>query len=117
MSAQICIQLAAEAEGDLAAIYNHRLKQRGADGPDGAEALLDALYSAMEALADFPLRGSIPPELDVLGIADWRQILLLPYRIIYTLDGDVLTIAVVADSRRDFASLLERRLLQRAPRH
>ena len=116
MSAQIRIQLAAEAEGDLAAIYNHRLKQRGVDGPDGAEAFLDALYSAIEALVDFPLRGPTPPELDALGIADWRQISLWPYRIIYTLDGEVLTIAVVADSRRDFASLLERRLLQRLPR-
>ena len=54
MSAQIRIQLAAEAEGDLAAIYNHRLKQRGVDGPDGAEAFLDALYSAIEALLWLP---------------------------------------------------------------
>ena len=116
MSAKVRIQLAAEAEGDLIAIYNHRLKQRGADGPDGADALLDTLYGAMEALADFPLRGPVPPELDALGIAEWRQVSLWPYRIIYTLDGDVLTIAVVADSRRDFASVLERRLLQSAPR-
>ena len=117
MSAKVRLQLAEEAEGDLVAIYNHRLKQRGADGPDGADALLDSLYDAMEALADFPLRGPIPPELDALGIADWRQISHWPYRIIYTLDGDVLTIAAVADSRRDFASLLERRLLQRMPRN
>ena len=116
MPARIRIQLAAQAEGDLAAIYNHRLKQRGADGPDGADVLLDTLYNAIETLADFPLRGPIPPELDALGIAQWRQISLWPYRIIYTLEDDVLTIAVIADSRRDFAGLLERRLLQPAPR-
>lgn len=74
MSAKVRLQLAEEAEGDLVAIYNHRLKQRGADGPDGADALLDDLYDAMEALADLPLRGPIPPELGTLGIADWRQI-------------------------------------------
>lgn len=116
MPAQIRIQLAAQAEGDLQAIYNHRLNQRGADGTDGADALLDTLYDTIAGLAEFPLRGPIPPELDALGIADWRQVSVWPYRIIYTLEGDLLTIAVVADSRRDFASLLERRLLQRSSR-
>ena len=116
MPVQIRIQLTAEAEGDLQSIYNHRLKQRGADGLDGADALLDTLTVGIESLAEFPLRGPIPPELDALGIAEWRQLSIWPYRIIYTLEGDLLTIAVVADSRRDFASLLERRLLQRAPR-
>lgn len=116
MQVPISIQLTAEAEGDLAAIYNHRLKQRGADGPDGADALLDTLYGGIESLAEFPLRGPITPELDALGIAQWRHLSIWPDRIIYTLEGDRLTIAVVADSRRDFASLLERRLLQRAPR-
>lgn len=116
MPAKMRIQLAAEAEGDLQAIYNRRLKQRGADGPDGADALLDTLYAAIETLSEYPFRGPNPPELDALGSAEWRQISLWPYRVIYTVEGDVVTIAVVADSRRDFASLLERRLLQRAPR-
>lgn len=108
--------MAEEAEGDLLAIYNRRLKQRGADGPDGADALLDNLYEAIALLAQFPLRDAIPPELEQLGIADWRQISVWPFRIIYTVEGDVVTISVVADSRRDFAALLERRLLQRPPR-
>ena len=68
MAGRFAIQLAAEAEGDLASIYSHRLKQRGADGPNGADALLDALYEAMAALADFPLRGPVVPELEPLGI-------------------------------------------------
>ena len=116
MATDIRIQLTAEAEADLQAIYNYRLKQRGPDGPDGADALLDMLYEAIESLADFSLRGPVPPELDAIGIAEWRQLSVRPYRIIYTLDGTLLTVAVVADGRRDFAALLERRLLQRAPR-
>jgi len=109
----IRIELTAQAEGDLQAIYNHRLRQRGEDGPDGADALLDELYGAIAGLSEFPLRGPIVPELEALGIADWRQISVWPHRIIYTFSGDLLTIAVVADGRRDFASLLERRMLQR----
>jgi len=113
MSPPLRIELTATAEGDLQTIYDIRLNQRGADGPDGADAVLDTLYSAMAALADFPLMGPIPPELAQLGMADWRQISVWPWRIIYTVAGDVVTIAVIADSRRDFAALLERRLLQR----
>lgn len=116
MAKPIRIQFAAEAEGDLQAIYNHRLKQRGADGPDGADALLDTLYDAIESLIEYPLRGPVPPELDALGMTDWRQLSVWPYRIIYTAQGDLVTIAVVADSRRDFVSLLERRLLQHGSR-
>jgi plasmid stabilization system protein ParE len=68
VSQQIRVQLAAGAEGDLQALYELRLRQRGADGPDGADALLDALYKAMESLAAFPLRGPVLPELEALGI-------------------------------------------------
>jgi plasmid stabilization system protein ParE len=110
------VVLAEEAEGDLQAIYNQRLAQRGAEGVDGADALLDSLIASMESLIDFPLRGPIPPELEAIGIADWRQLSVAPYRIIYTAAADQVTIAVIADGRRDFASLLERRLLQKASR-
>ena len=116
MSSLLRVQLAGEAEGDLQALYNQRLRQRGAEGPDGADALLETLYAAMEGLASFPLRGPVPSELETLGITDWRQISLWPYRIIYTLEGETVTVAVIADGRRDFASLLERRLLQRPTR-
>jgi plasmid stabilization system protein ParE len=110
------IVLADEAEGDLQAIYNQRFAQRGAEGADGADALLESLVASMESLTDFPLRGPIPPELEAIGIADWRQLSVAPYRIIYTVAADQVTIAIIADGRRDFASLLERRLLQRASR-
>jgi toxin ParE1/3/4 len=116
MSGTVRIVIAAEAEGDLQAIYDQRLAQRGAQGSDGADALLDKLFATISSLAEFPLRGPVPPELESLGIADWRQISDPPYRIIYALGGDTLTVAVVADARRDFADLLERRLLQRPPR-
>lgn len=116
MSRQVQIRLAAEAEGDLQAIYNQRLAQRGPQGADGADALLDRLYDAIARLVEFPEAGPIPAELERLGISDWRQLSVPPYRIIYTLEGDTLTVAVIADARRDFGSLLERRLLQQPPR-
>jgi plasmid stabilization system protein ParE len=112
MSNPLRVVIANEAEGDLQAIYNQRLGHRGAQGKDGADALLDRLFDAIASLAEFALRGPVPPELATLGIADWRQLSLPPYRIIYAVGADIVTVAVVADGRRDFASLLERRLLQ-----
>ena len=116
--ADITVRLAAEAEADLQGIYETRLAQRGSDGADGADALLDSLIALIETLALFPLRGPVPSELAALGIAAWRQLSLPPYRVIYAVEAgpeaQVVTIALVADSRRDFRTLLQNRLL--APR-
>ncbi len=108
----LSVFIAEAASDDLQAIYNHRLAQRGRDGVDGADTLLDNLYTAMEGLAQFPLRGPLPPELESVGIKEWRQLSYPPFRIIYAVEDDAVTIAVVADGRRDFSNLLEQRLLR-----
>ena len=100
-----------EARRDLTEIFEQRLAQRGVDGWDGARAYVGGIVSTISGLAEYPQRGPIPPELEALGERKWRQISHAPYRIIYLLDGVTVTIALVADSRRDFASLLQRRLL------
>ncbi|WP_310532383.1 type II toxin-antitoxin system RelE/ParE family toxin [Novosphingobium sp.] len=104
------------AEEDLRAIFRRRLAQRGAEGEDGAERLLAELISVIEALGTYPLRGPVPPELEVLGIATYRQISLPPFRVIYlpATEGAEprLTVMLVADARRDFRALLEERVLR-----
>lgn len=99
------------AERDLNGIYRRRLTQRGPDGLDGAEAVLDELLAAIEGLAQFPERGPVPPELDALGIRTYRQLSLPPWRIIYRAGDGSVMVMLVADSRRDFRTLLEERLL------
>ncbi|MFV0295834.1 MAG: type II toxin-antitoxin system RelE/ParE family toxin [Hyphomicrobiaceae bacterium] len=106
------IRLAAGAEHDLAGIYRRRLAQRGADGSDGADALLDRLVNGIEGLADYSGRGPVPPELEALGIRTYRQLSLSPYRVIYLPEGTIVTVLIIADSRRDFRTLLEERLLR-----
>jgi len=101
-----------QAEDDLYQIYVARLEQRGPDGTDGAEALLDSLMAAIVSIAEYPERGPIPPELEAVGERNWRQISHAPYRIIYMLEERTATVALVADSRRDFASLVHRRLFR-----
>ncbi len=44
------VRLTAGAEHDLTGIYRRRLLQRGAEGDDGAEALLGQLVKGIEGL-------------------------------------------------------------------
>ena len=110
------VRITSGAERDLSGIYHRRLAQRGNEGADGADALLEDLVTAIESLADFANRGTIPPELADLGIKNFRQLSHPPYRIIY-LSGvreniPLVTVMIVADSRRDFRTLLQERLLR-----
>lgn len=76
-----------------------------------ANRLLNAMESAFQTLRQFPERGSRPIELTDHGILDYRQVLLRPYRIIYKIEHQKVLIYVIADTRRNFQSLLLRRLL------
>ena len=118
MTAQVF--LTQGAEDDLLGIYRRRLAQRGASGSDGADTQLDSLIAATTRLADHPLSGPVPIELELLGIKAYRQLSLAPFRLIYWPELDVarprVTVMVIADARRDFRVLLEERLL-RAPQN
>jgi plasmid stabilization system protein ParE len=53
------------------------------------------------------------PELQRLGIDDWRELVITPYRVIYTVASDAVEIDAVIDSRRDIEGILMRRLVGR----
>ena len=101
------VRLTRGAEIDLEALLGFVKDNRSAEQ---ADVLLDRL-AAIETLETFPLRGSVPKELDALGIREFRQILVEPYRLIYRLSGKTVFVMVIADGRRDMQALLERRLL------
>lgn len=105
------VRITAGAERDLRAIYERRLAQRETEGEDGADALLDELIAALEPLGDRPAKGPVVPEMAALGIRDYRQLSLPPFRMIYLPADDVVTVVVIADSRRDFHTLLAERVL------
>ncbi|HEX8258412.1 MAG TPA: type II toxin-antitoxin system RelE/ParE family toxin [Allosphingosinicella sp.] len=104
------VRLTQGAERDLEALYDYLAEHRSADE---AEALLEALVGKVETLEDFPERGSVPKELEALGMREFRQILMGRYRMIYRVAGAAVFVMVIADGRRDMQSLLERRLLGR----
>ncbi len=104
------VELTQGAEDDLEAVYDYLVENRSVGE---AEKLLEAFLGAVDTLEHFPLRGGVPKELDALGIREFRQILLAPYRLIYRVAGTKVIIMVIADGRRDMQALLERRLLSR----
>lgn len=102
------VRLTRGAEQDLEAIHGYMSQYRG---PDEADRLLDAITGKIASLERFPERGAIPKELEALGIDAFRQMLVLPYRLIYLVKGKAVFVMLIADGRRDMQALLERRLL------
>ena len=49
MTAALAIKITSGAERDLAGIWQRRVAQRGPDGDDGADALLDDLVASIES--------------------------------------------------------------------
>ncbi|MFG6284645.1 type II toxin-antitoxin system RelE/ParE family toxin [Sphingomonas sp. S6] len=110
MTAPFAVRLTRGAEQDLRHIHGYRLTH---GGQAAADALLDTLIGRIDALRRFPDRGSVPPELQTIGMREYRQIVSAPYRIIYRTIETTVFVVVIADGRRDMATVLERRLLAR----
>lgn len=70
------------------------------------------IKKAVSSLKTFPNAGSTPPELDLLNLTQYRQIILGKNRIVYEVRGNIIYIHIVCDTRQDMASLLFKRLLR-----
>ncbi len=96
------------ARQDLRGIHAYISKN---DSLENADYVAREIVRAALALRDFPERGAHPPELLRMGSRAYRQLFFKPYRILYRLRANTVYIAVIADGRRNMASLLARRLL------
>ena len=103
------VQIIEDAEHDLFEIFSYVAAH---DSLESAAYVLDELQALCVSLVEQPLRGHIPPELDRVGITDYREIHFKPYRAIYEVDGNDVFIHCVLDGRRDIQSILERRLIR-----
>jgi toxin ParE1/3/4 len=59
-----------------------------------------------------PERGRIPPELERVGVREFREIVFKPYHIIYSAVESQVFIYCILDGRRDPQDLSEERLLR-----
>ena len=81
------------------------------DSTSAARKLAQDLLAAASRLRLQPLTGKVVPELLEQGISDYRQLLVGPYRLIYTIRESIDIVAVM-DSRRDLQTALFQRLLR-----
>jgi len=77
-----------------------------------ADKIIVGLEVAINSLAKLTDRGSVPKELLALGIRQYRQIIIKPYRFIYEPLPDKVIVHAILDGRRDIQSLLVQRLVQ-----
>lgn len=103
------VRLTRGAQSDLADIAAYLEREAS---PAIARGFLDDVLELVESLETLPARGSIPPELQAVGIQEFRQLIMRPYRIVYRVEGGTVFIMLVADGRRDMQALLERRLFR-----
>ena len=103
------VRITRGAEADLAEILAYLAEH---EGPAVAQRVMDGLLDAADRLTRYPERGAHPRELQKLGIREFRQVVFQPYRLVYHIAGRQVFLLLVADGRRDFQSLLERRILR-----
>jgi toxin ParE1/3/4 len=103
------VLLVREAERDLAEIVQWIAQN---DSPARADNVLGELLDQCDRLESQPARGHVPPELDAIGVKDYREVHFKPYRLIYQILGRQDIVHVIADGRRSLRNVLERRLLR-----
>lgn len=103
------VSLVTDAEEDIFEIYRYMAVT---ESVDKAESIFNALQKACTGLSKFPNRGHYPPELERIGVCEYREIHCPPFRIIYQVIQSDVHIHCVLDGRREITELLEKRLLR-----
>lgn len=96
------------AEADLHAIVDCI----AANEPANARHVLDRLLTRAASLRQQAERGRRIPELRGLGLANHRELVVAPWRMLYRIADSQVDVLAVLDTRRDLRSLLFQRLLQ-----
>jgi len=103
------VWLTDHAVRDLTELVEHISVRRG---PVEANQVLGHIEQVLAGLRETPHRGACPRELLTLGIKEYREVFFKPYRILYTVAEADVYVLLIADGRRDFQTLLQRRLLE-----
>jgi toxin ParE1/3/4 len=103
------VLLTDDAIRDLEELYDY-IDQH--DVPGKADYVLEQIEKVFSSLSENPRRGVYPKELVSIGIKEYREIFLKPYRIIYRIIENNVFVLLIVDGRRNMQELLQRRLLQ-----
>ncbi len=82
---------------------------------DSIKAAKDIFFEIKEqskSLSIFPVSRRVVPELQHIGILQYRELIYKRWRIIYKIENEKIYILIVVDSSRDIEDILFRRLLK-----
>jgi toxin ParE1/3/4 len=97
------------AKRDLLQLHKYGTLNDPLERPD---RLIDDLQRSCSRLKTMPEKGRIPPELERIGIREFREIILKSHRVIYNVVKSQVFVYCILDGRRDPQDLLEERLLR-----
>jgi Txe/YoeB family toxin of Txe-Axe toxin-antitoxin module len=73
---------------------------------------LERIESKINTIDRFPNRGGYVPELLKRNIREYRQLIELPWRIIYRVDENIASILMIVDTRINVQDVLMQRLIK-----
>ena len=82
------------------------------DGPDAATRVYAKVKSRTQSLATHPRRCRFVPELRSVGVTEYRELIVAPYRVFFRIDERAVGIVGVLDGRRDLEETLIRRSMR-----
>jgi toxin ParE1/3/4 len=109
VSARFTVQWTQTAVEDLLSIIDYVVDR---DGAEAAERLYGQITHVVAGLETLPLRCRVVPELEAEGIDGYREVLVGPYRSMFTVRGNDVVLLTVLDGRRDLGELLIERALR-----
>jgi toxin ParE1/3/4 len=103
------VYIVADAEEDLFELYHYVATY---DSVTKAKNLLNRIEQTCNKFSKLPDRSHLPPELERIGILNYKEIHFKPYRIIYQIIENNVYIHCILDGRRDLSQLLQERLIR-----
>jgi toxin ParE1/3/4 len=103
------VYLVEDAEKDLVDLYRYVAQN---DSPEKADRLLDNLEQTILKLETMLGRGHSPPELECIGVREYREVFYRPYRVIYQVKKSEVFVHCVLDGRGDLQDILQSRVLR-----
>ena len=98
------------AVDDLEGILDYLAIETGADT---AVEIGSRILAKVATLTRFPERCRVVPELRRIGVRDFRELIVDPYRIFFRIDASIVGIVGVLDGRRDVEEVLAARGIRR----
>lgn len=95
------------AEDDLINIISYFAQ----DNAVNARGVFEKIKASAAKLDELPERGRFVPELQAQGVFLYKELIILPWRLIYRVTDDEVLVLSVIDSRRNVEDLLLARLM------